>query len=108
MSDAPERLYLQTHDNPNDAFAWTHADHRIHDDDTEYVRADEIERLEALNAVLAQDALESRAEIARLRAALEEAENALLDYVPRLEAYGSVMGYGRGVLRKIREALNDE
>ena len=40
MSDAPKRLYLQTHDNPNDEFAWTHADHRIHDDDTEYVRAD--------------------------------------------------------------------
>ena len=47
MSDAPKRLYLQTHDNPNDEFAWTHADHRIHDDDTEYVRVDEIERLEA-------------------------------------------------------------
>ena len=129
MSDAPKRLYLQTHDNPNDEFAWTHADHRIHDDDTEYVRADEIERLEAivkgleecdaedkaeiarletLNLRLAKDAMTDRDEVARLRAALEEAENALLDYVPRLEAYGSVMGYGRGVLRKIREALNDE
>ena len=71
-------------------------------------QADEIERLEAIVKGLEECDAEDKAEIARLRAALDEAENALLDYVPRLEAYGNTMGYGRGVLRKIREALNDE
>ena len=75
----------------------------------------EIDRLEAKVGRVTEERdhqtrrnVELFAEVARLRAALDEAENALLDYVPRLEAYGHTLGYGRGVLRKIREALNDE
>jgi hypothetical protein len=37
--------------------------------------------------------------------ALREAENALLDYVERLEQQGCVMGYGRAVIKKVQEAL---
>lgn len=40
-----------------------------------------------------------------LYAALVEAENALADYVPQLEAKGSMLGYGRSVLRNIRAAI---
>jgi hypothetical protein len=37
--------------------------------------------------------------------ALKEAENALLDYVGTLEDQGGTMGYGRSVLRQLREVL---
>lgn len=39
---------------------------------------------------------------------LRHAENALLDYVDRLERGGSTMGYGRGVLAIIRMVLEAE
>jgi hypothetical protein len=37
--------------------------------------------------------------------ALKEAENALSDYVPTLEAAGGTMGYGRSVLHVIQVAI---
>lgn len=46
--------------------------------------------------------------ISSYRAAMEaigECENALSDYVDRLEHFGATMGYGRGVLRKIRALI---
>lgn len=39
------------------------------------------------------------------RDALREAENALMDYVPQLEAKGSMLNYGHSVLRQIAAAL---
>lgn len=43
-----------------------------------------------------------------LLAALAEAENALLDYVERLEQQGCTMGYGRAVIRQIEDVLQRE
>ena len=37
---------------------------------------------------------------------LREAQNALLDYVERLEKQGGMMGYGRSVLRQIDAYLS--
>jgi hypothetical protein len=37
--------------------------------------------------------------------ALREAENALADYVPKLEAQGAFMGYGHSVLKVVRSAI---
>jgi hypothetical protein len=37
--------------------------------------------------------------------ACEEALNALLDYVPLLEAHGSVMGYGHAVIVRLKAAI---
>ena len=45
-----------------------------------------------------------RAERIQILAALQEAENALLDYVERLEKKGGTMGYGRAVIRQVRAA----
>jgi hypothetical protein len=36
--------------------------------------------------------------------AIREAENALLDYVERLEIQGGMMNYGRLVIRKLQHA----
>lgn len=47
----------------------------------------------------------TRAELVRV---LIEAENALLDYVERLEKQGCKMGYGRSVIMRIQGVLNDE
>ena len=134
MSDAPKRLYLQTHDNPNDEFAWTHADHRIHDDDTEYVRAEEIERLEAKVKSLewARDQAVQAWEVNteendRLRAALEEIRDGATTYDPADYGWqrtggsfadcqwcdhwserGVVKHYEHCPARIAREALNDD
>ena len=43
--------------------------------------------------------------IALQRDALREAENALMDYIPQLEAKGSMMNYGHSVLAQVRAAL---
>jgi hypothetical protein len=40
-----------------------------------------------------------------LRSLLKEAQNALLDYVERLEKQGGMMNYGRSVLARIDDAL---
>jgi hypothetical protein len=40
--------------------------------------------------------------------ALAEAENALLDYVDRLEKQGGSMNYGRAVIRKIQNVQRRE
>lgn len=39
------------------------------------------------------------------RLALIEAENALADYIPQLEAKGATLAYGHSVLRLVRAAL---
>lgn len=44
-------------------------------------------------------------EIMLIRAALENAENALLDYVEKFEKAGATMGYGRAVLVSVKNAL---
>lgn len=44
-------------------------------------------------------------EILVIRSALESAENALLDYVPKFEKAGATMGYGRAVIETVKTAL---
>ena len=47
---------------------------------------------------------EARAALALSLHALLEADNALTDYVDRLEKQGGMMGYGRSVIAKVRLA----
>lgn len=48
------------------------------------------------------------AEVEELRALLREAQNALLDYVERLEKQGGMMNYGRSVLARIDAAMGEK
>jgi hypothetical protein len=52
------------------------------------------------------EALRSRC--AALEAALREAQNVLLDYIPQIEAKGATLNYGRRVLAMIKEALEGQ
>jgi hypothetical protein len=45
---------------------------------------------------------------AELEAALKEAQNVLLDYIPQIEAKGATLNYGRRVLARIKEALEGQ
>ncbi|MEM7416758.1 MAG: hypothetical protein AAF389_14730 [Gemmatimonadota bacterium] len=59
-----------------------------------------------LAEIALQDAAASELErLAPLLEAAKSAENAMLDYVPRLEDQGCTMGYGRAVLRELRAAI---
>lgn len=53
-------------------------------------------------AEVIERAIEDRA---TLLAILEQAENALADYIPRIEATGAHLNYGHMVLANIRAAL---
>lgn len=44
-------------------------------------------------------------DLARLIAAAMEAQNALEDYIPKLEAKGASLYYGKKVVRDLKEAL---
>lgn len=57
------------------------------------------------------DVTDAKKEIEALRDTLEHVDNAMLDYVERLEKQGSTMGYGRNVLNMVsiaRMILNDK
>jgi hypothetical protein len=60
--------------------------------------ADEVNRLGALVADLQRDLVVARGLI-------REAENALADYIPQLEAKGSMLHYGHSVLAQLRAFL---
>lgn len=47
------------------------------------------------------DVSDARKEIEALRDTLEHVDNAMLDYVERLESQGATMGYGRNVLNMV-------
>ena len=52
---APDVIYLNVHDNPDDVFSWTWCADKIHDDDVKYLT------LEAARLVIAEK-LEAEAE----------------------------------------------
>jgi hypothetical protein len=54
---------------------------------------------------VARRAQEICLQLDRAEAAMLDAENALLDYIPQLEGFGASLHYGRSVLIKLKFAL---